>query len=129
MGRSAFVPAELMAGPFTLSDAVRAGLNRWHLEGTSWRRIGPTVYVWSGLPETPELKIEAVRRRLPPTAVFSGLTAAWLHRLHVKCEPIEVTIPKGIRPSPPTRLLVPPAPLPPNQTLHPPRAPFTSPPQ
>ena len=96
MGRTALVPAELMSGPFTHSDAVRAGLNRWHLEGANWRRIGPTVYVWAGLPDTPELRIEAVRRRLPPTAVFSGLTAAWLHGLDVKCEPIEVTIPKGI---------------------------------
>ena len=34
--------------------------------------------------------------RVPPTAVFSGLTAAWLHGLDVPCEPIEVTIPKGI---------------------------------
>jgi very-short-patch-repair endonuclease len=44
-----------------------------------------------------ELRIEAARRRLPPEAVFSGLTAAWLHGLDVEaCEPIEVTIPKGI---------------------------------
>jgi hypothetical protein len=55
------------------------------------------MYVWAGLPDTPGLKIEAVRRRLPPTAVFSGLTAAWLHGLDVEaCKPIEVTIPKGI---------------------------------
>lgn len=96
MGRTALVPAELMAGPFTLSDALRAGLDRWHLEGANWRRMGPTVYVWAGLPDTSELKIEAVRRRVPPIAVFSGLTAAWLHGLDVPCEPIEVTIPKGI---------------------------------
>jgi hypothetical protein len=58
--------------------------------------MGPTVYVWAGLPDTPELKIEAARRRLPPVAVFSGLTAAWLHGLDVGgCEPIEVTIPKS----------------------------------
>lgn len=97
MGRRALLPAELMTGPFTLDDAVRAGLGRWHLEGASWRRISPAVYVWAGLPDTPELKIEAARRRLPPVAVFSGLTAAWLHGLDVgACEPIEVTIPKGL---------------------------------
>jgi len=59
--------------------------------------MGPNVYAWAGLPDTAELKLEAARRRLPPGAVLSGLTAAWLHGLDVKpCEPIEVTIPKGI---------------------------------
>jgi very-short-patch-repair endonuclease len=96
MGRSALVPAELTSGPFTLADARRAGLERWHLEGANWRRIGPAVYVWAGLPDLPEVKVEAAYRRLPPAAAFSGLTAAWLHGLDVDCEPIEVTIPKGI---------------------------------
>jgi hypothetical protein len=87
----------LTAAPFTLDDALAAGLSRRHLEGASWRRLGPRVYVWAGLPDTPELKLEAARRRLPPAAVFSGLTAAWLHGLDVEgCAPIEVTIPKGI---------------------------------
>lgn len=96
MGRSALVPAELTSGPFTLADARRAGLERWHLEGANWRRIGPAVYVWAGLPDLPEVKVEAAYRRLPPAAAFSGLTAAWLHGLDVDCEPFEVTISKGI---------------------------------
>ena len=96
MGRSARLPAELTAGPFTLGDALRAGLDRWHLEGSNWRRLGPSVYAWAGLPDTPELRLEAARSRLPAAAVLSGLTAAWLHGLDVvACEPIEVTIPKG----------------------------------
>ena len=90
------MPPALMAGPFTLEGALRAGLSRGHLEAASWRRIGPAVYVWAGLPDTPELRIEAACLRLPPAAVFSGLTAAWLHGLDVEpCKPIEVTIPKG----------------------------------
>jgi hypothetical protein len=97
MGRRALVPVELMAAPFTLRDALRAGLDRAHLKGASWRRIGPTVYVWAGLHDTPELNLEAASLRLPPAAAFSGLTAAWLHGLDViGCDPIEVTIPKGI---------------------------------
>src|SRR3981081_1718958 len=97
MGRTALVPEELKTGPFTLTDALRAGLDRWHLEGANWRRMGPAVYVWSGLADTPELKIQAGHPRLPPSAVFSGYTAAWLHGLDVEaCEPIEVTIPKGV---------------------------------
>jgi len=90
------LPAELMTGPFTLADARRAGLDRWHLEGSNWRRVGPSVYLWAGLPDTPQLRLEAARCRLPPAAVFSGLTSAWLHGLDVACDPIEVTIPKGI---------------------------------
>ena len=91
------MPAELTRGPFKLEDALRAGLERWHVEGASGRRMGPNVYVWAGLPDTMELKLEAARLRLPPAAVFSGLTAAWLHGLDVgACEPIEVTLPKGI---------------------------------
>jgi len=59
--------------------------------------MGPNVYVWAGLPETLELRLDAARKRLPPEAVFSGLTAAWLHGLDVGAgESIEVTIPKGI---------------------------------
>jgi very-short-patch-repair endonuclease len=58
---------------------------------------GPRRYVWAGLPDTPELRIEAARLRLPSAAVFSGMTAAWLHGLDVgACEPIEVTISKSI---------------------------------
>jgi hypothetical protein len=97
MGRHALVPAELTAGPFTLTEALRAGLDRWHLEGASWRRMEPGVFPWAGLPDTPELKIQAARLRPPAVATFSGRTAAWLHGLEdVLCEPIDVTIPKVI---------------------------------
>jgi very-short-patch-repair endonuclease len=40
--------------------------------------------------------LEAAQRRLPSSAVFSGLTAAWLHGLDVEpCDPIEATIANG----------------------------------
>ena len=39
-------------------------------------------------------KLEAARQRLPASAAFSGLTAAWLHGLDVTpCNPIEATVP------------------------------------
>ena len=39
-------------------------------------------------------RIEAAQRRLPPDAVFSGLTAAWLHKIEVlPCDLIEATVP------------------------------------
>ena len=84
------VPRELKRGPFTAADARRAGLARWHLEGASWRRMGHGLYAWAELPDTPTLKLEAARLRLPASAAFSGKTAAWLHGLDVSpCEPIE----------------------------------------
>lgn len=40
--------------------------------------------------------LEAARSRLPSSAAFSGLTAAWLHGIDVgPCDPIEATVPKG----------------------------------
>jgi hypothetical protein len=92
--RNPFVPRELTRGPFTVADARRAGLARWHLEGASWRRIGPGLYTWAALAKTPVLSLEAARLRVSASAVFSGQTAAWLHGLDVPpCEPIEAILP------------------------------------
>ena len=93
MPRHPHVPSELTRGPFTIADAARAGLDRWHLEASCWKRLGPETYVWRHLPETPLHRIEAAMRRLPAGAAFSGLTAAWLHGLDVEpCNPIEATV-------------------------------------
>lgn len=88
-----------MRGPFTILDARRAGLQRWHLEGASWKRVGRGSYVWSGLPDTDMLKLIAAARRLPPVAAFSGFTAAWLHGIDISRADIEVTVPEelGVR--------------------------------
>lgn len=96
MGRHPSIPAQLTCGPFTLEDARKAGIERWHLKGRSWRRLGPSTYAWAGLTETPTVRLAAVRFRLPSNAAFSGRTAAWLHGLDVEpCSPIEVTVPRG----------------------------------
>jgi hypothetical protein len=94
VGRLARVPSALTRGPFTLADAGRHGLARWHLEGHIWRRVGPGTYLSKGVNETPMMRIEAANRRLPPQGAFSGFTAAWLHGLDVPpCDPIEITVP------------------------------------
>ncbi len=94
VARRPIVPRELTRGPFTVDDARRAGLERWHLEGASWRRLGAGVYVWAALPETRALRLEAARLGVPASALFSGRTAAWLHGLDVDpCQPIEVILP------------------------------------
>ena len=93
MPRRPVVPPELTVRPFTAAEARRAGLARWHLEGATWRRLGHGLYAWAELAETPTLKLEAARLRLPASAVFSGKTAAWLHGLDVApCDPIETML-------------------------------------
>ena len=94
MGKVPAIPRALSRGAFTLADARRHGLDRWNLQGLSWRRLGPQTYALARLDETPLLKLEAASRRLPPGAAFSGFTAAWLHGLEVEpCDPIELTVP------------------------------------
>ena len=90
------VPAELTSGPFSVVEATRAGLSRKQLRGAAWRRLGGGLYAWAGLADSPALTLAALRRRLPPEAVFSGPTAAWLHGLDLPpCDPVEVTVPEA----------------------------------
>jgi very-short-patch-repair endonuclease len=91
------IPQELTKRPFTLEETRRSGLSRRKLQGTSWRRLSVGVYVWTGLSETPWLRLEAVRSRLPSAAAFSGRTAAWLHGLELTPgdDPIEITLPRA----------------------------------
>ena len=90
------VPAELTRGPFTIVEARQAGLTRRQLQGTSWRRISSSLYVWVALRDDPALLLAALHRRLPVEAAFSGKTAAWLHGLDLPpCDPVEVTIPES----------------------------------
>ena len=94
MSRSAFVPAELKRGPFSIVEAARAGVSRRQLRGSSWRRISLGLYVWAGLRLSSKLILQATLRLLPSQAVFSGPTAAWLHGLDISpFDPIEVTLP------------------------------------
>lgn len=94
MSRQPRVPGSLRRKPFTLADARAKGLDRWHLQGGMWRKVGPATFVSARLDDTPRLRLDAAILRLPPGAAFSGLTAAWLHGLQVEpCEPIEVVAP------------------------------------
>jgi len=59
VGRVARVPEALTRGPFTLAEAARHGLARWHLEGYAWRRVGPGTYLSERVDQTPLMRIEA----------------------------------------------------------------------
>jgi hypothetical protein len=96
MSRAPLVPEELTRGPFTVSEALRAGLTRRQLQGKSWTRISTGLYVWARLAEDPRNVLRALRTVLPQEAAFSDRTAAWLHGLDIgPCRPVEVTAPDG----------------------------------
>jgi very-short-patch-repair endonuclease len=96
MPRKPLVPPALMHGPFTVVEARQAGLQRWHLEGRSWKRLKHGIYVLAEA-ETRISTLIAVSKRLPRAAAFSGVTAAWLHGLDVRpCDPVEITIPSHL---------------------------------
>ena len=89
------MPNELRSGPFRLQDARRARLTWKQLQSRSFHRLGHDSYAWSVLDADPMLRLRAAIDRLPPEAVFSQRTAAWLHGLDVPpCDPIQVTVPK-----------------------------------
>ena len=97
MPRVPRIPRALTRGVFTLADARQKGIDRWHLRGTSWRKLGPGTFVAARVDNSPLLRLDAAMLRLPDGAVFSGLTAAWLHGLDVEpCDPIEVIAPLSV---------------------------------
>ena len=96
MGRPARIPPELTTGPFTLQEAIAAGLTPTQLQGDSWVRITRGIYVWRGLAREPEIALGVAVQRTSPVATFSGFTAAWLHGLVADFRsPVEMTLPEG----------------------------------
>src|SRR5882672_9611825 len=94
MARAPRVPVELTTRPFTLEEARRHGLTRYHLRAATWRRLGGGFYAVREISDQPLVRLVAAAQRLPSGAVFSGRTAAWLHGLDVApCDPIEATGP------------------------------------
>lgn len=92
------VPPELTRRPFTVSEARRFGLTRYHLRSSSWRRLLRDVYAWAGLQDELRLRALAAARVLPAGAVVSGTSAAWLHGVDVRETQrldLEVTIPRN----------------------------------
>ena len=83
--------------PFSVAQAREAGLSWDHLQTRRWSRTSRGQYVAAELPHDATLKLLAASLRMPAAYAFSGLTAAWLHRLDVPfAEPIEVTIPRQL---------------------------------
>jgi AbiEi antitoxin C-terminal domain len=98
--RPAQAPLELLNGqPFLVSRARTLGVSITVLRGPLFRRVCRDIYVAADAPNTPTLRLAAVSLILPPTAVLSGLSAAWLLGIDVARQPdgpLEVTLPAGV---------------------------------
>lgn len=83
MARHCAVPEPLTHGPFTLQEALAAGLTRRQLRGSAWRRVSFNWYRWARCPLSEEMVLTTVHRGLPEGSAFSGRTAARLHGLDI----------------------------------------------
>ena len=92
MRGNGFIPQELKAGPFFLAEALAAGLPASALKGPQWRRLGARLYCWKDSRIDTWKLVQAWHRVVPQGAVFVGLTAAWLHRLDLDPNPVEVAV-------------------------------------
>ena len=86
---------------FRRSDVVAAGLLTVDaLRSSAWRRLYRGVYADAALPDSFGLRIRGAELLIPPTAVFSGRTAAYLHGATALVDlatPVEVSVPVGVR--------------------------------
>jgi hypothetical protein len=90
-------PDELLHGPFTTAEAAAVGLTRSQLRSACWRRLLHEVHCSAALPDSIGLRVAAIAKLLPPSAVVSGTAAAWVHGVDVRRpldEPITVTYPR-----------------------------------
>ena len=94
------IPAQLDTHVFRGTDAVRTGLlTRRQLDGRSWRRLFPDVYVHTDVPVTHALRAQAATLLLPD-AVVTGRSAAvlWGVPMAAAAEQVEVTLPPTAHP-------------------------------
>ena len=79
MARYARIPAELTTGPFHRRTALAAGVTDVQLRSRPWKLLIREVYCLETLKVTPEVLLQALLLAVPPHAVITGKTAAWLY--------------------------------------------------
>ncbi|WP_448615592.1 hypothetical protein [Modestobacter sp. URMC 112] len=103
-------PVQLVGRVFRGSDAVSAGLlTRDMLRGRCWRRLFRDVYADSAVPDDHGLRLAGAALLVPPEAVVSGRSAAFLHGLREAVDvttPVDVTVPPSARFGPVTGLRI-----------------------
>jgi Protein of unknown function (DUF559) len=98
-------PPELQQRPFTREQAHAAGISVKQLRSQRFRRLFRGVYADAELPDTLELRCQALMLLLPTDAIFSHFTAAQLYGLPAECEVIHVSASSPTtRPAPRARL-------------------------
>jgi hypothetical protein len=103
MSRTPHIPVALRARPFSLGEALKAGLTKSSLKGRTWRHLGAGLYCWNSLDEDPWQVLRAWQDSLPKEALFAGATAAWISGLDFKAiDPVEIVVPRhsGVRSRP-----------------------------
>lgn len=94
-------PPELVDCVFRARDVLRDGLlTPDELRSAAWRRLYRGVYADAGLPDLPGVRIRGARLLAPPSAVFTGRTAAHLlgaRGLLDGGESVELSVPPSAR--------------------------------
>jgi very-short-patch-repair endonuclease len=94
-------PTALRGRVFRGHDAVARGLlTRTQLTSTAWRRLFRGVYADATLPDTHGVAIAGAALIIPPSAVFSGRSAAYLLGAETLAEPtmpVDVIVPEADR--------------------------------
>lgn len=94
-------PDVLQGRVFRKRDVVPTGvLTEEELRSSAWRRLYRGIYVDSSLPDAFDLRIRGARLLMPPSALFAGRTAAFLHGARSLVDtgtPVEVSVPPGVR--------------------------------
>lgn len=103
-------PDALRGRVFRKADVVARGLlTPSELRSQAWRRLYRGIYADAELPDSVALRIAGATLLLPGSAAFSGRTAAFLHgatELVDRRDPVEVSVPTGVRFGPVTGLRV-----------------------
>jgi very-short-patch-repair endonuclease len=103
-------PSELRGAVFRKRDALSSGLLTTDaLRSSAWRRLFRGVYADADLPDSVDVRIRGARLALPPSAVFSGRTAAHLHGASALASirhGIDVTVPSDVRVGPVTGMRI-----------------------
>jgi hypothetical protein len=83
--------------PFTVPDALTAGLSRWDvrrmLSAGDIRHIVTDAYVDSQTEDTLDTRLEALSKVVPDTCVICDVTACWVHGVEVLADPDRVWVP------------------------------------
>ena len=96
MRKRSQVPPQLLGGPFRGRDGVARGLVTWRcLEGPSWRRLLPDVYVAADSLVDHRTWCAAVALNLPASGAIDRYSAALLHGVDMlpSDAPVSVTVP------------------------------------